>query len=188
MTNATSLNALTESMVSKFLAANALQSISVAPNVNFNGGRQISDVILLGTQEVEGVEEDYRVSFKLQDEGADLCQYLKDITAQPALSVELTDEGSELDEDQVDKMVQKFLKLIKSRVEKAKQEQDVQSIRFVGNTFVLNKSTTFKVLSDDGDGRLNIEIIGGDGLQDVMMSAHGLLDGLYTGFIELVEK
>lgn len=113
---------------------------------------------------------------------------MKNITAKPTLSLELTDDGSELDEEQLDKLVQKFLKLIKTRVEKAKQEQDVQSIRFVGNTFVLNKSTTFKVLSDDGDGRLNIEILGGDGLQDVMMSAHGLLDGLYTGFIELVEK
>lgn len=188
MTNATTLNTLTESMVSKFLDTNEVQSISIAPNVNFNGGRQISDVILVGNQEVEGVAEDCQVSFKLQDEGADLCQYLKNITAKPTLSLELTDDGSELDEEQLDKLVQKFLKLIKTRVEKAKQEQDVQSIRFVGNTFVLNKSTTFKVLSDDGDGRLNIEILGGDGLQDVMMSAHGLLDGLYTGFIELVEK
>lgn len=187
MSQSTRLSALTESLLTKFLERYGIQSIDIKKNLNFSNDREISEVVLKNCLEVNGATEDYLVNFKLQEEGADTVQYLRRIIAKPDLVIELTEQGHEMEVAELEKRLQNFLSLIKTRVEKAKQEQEVQSIRFVGNTFVLNKSTTFRVLADDGEGRLDIEILGGDGLQELMFSAHGLLDGLYTGFIELVE-
>lgn len=187
MSQPASLSTQTESMLAQFLSGYGIQSIEIEKNVNFNNDREVSDIILNSTNEVNGVDEDYRVSFKLQEEGADTHQFLSGIKATPSLAVELTDQGRELEAEEQERRLKQFLSLIKTRVEKAKQEQEVQSIKFVGNTFILNKSTTFKVLADDGEGKLDIEILSGEGLQEAMLSAHGLLDGLYTGFIELVE-
>ena len=182
------LSTLTESLLTKFLERYGIQSIDIEKNFNFRNDREITEVTLSNQLEVHGGTEDYRVNFKLQEEGADTYRYLRSIVAKHALKIEFTEQAGNMDVAEIEKRLQSFLALIKTRVEKAKQEQEVQSIRFVGNTFVLNKSTTFRVLADDGEGRLDIEILGGDGLQELMFSAHGLLDGLYTGFIELVEE
>lgn len=186
MQNGNGLTSVTESVLKDFFTRFDVRSIEINKNLNFNSDREVSDVQVNSRHEVEGQSRDYCISFKLQDQGADLHRYIRSIEADALVG--FTDQGDELQPEEKNRLVQHFIGLIKGRVEKAKQEQDVQSIRFVGNTFILNKSTTFKVLSDDGDGRLNIEIISGEGLQEALLSAHGLLDGLYTGFIELVES
>ncbi len=180
------LSSLTRSMLAGFMESFDIQSIEIKKNLNFNSDKEVSDILIHSRHEAGGEQRDYSISFKLQQQGADMHRYLQQIG--PGEQIVFCDQGELPETQDKDRLIQDFLKLIKARVEKAKQEQDVQSIRFVGNTFVLNKSTTFKVLSDDGDGRLSIEILGGEGLQEAMLSAHGLLDGLYTGFIELVEQ
>lgn len=186
MTDTPLLSAPTEAAVARFLASNGIQSIEINRNVNFKNDREISDVVLHNSHDVQGQTSNYRVAFKLQEAGADSYQFFSRITAQP-LAIAFTDQGQQLEPQERERRIQEFLALIKTRAEKARQEQEVQSIKFVGNTFILNRSTTFKVLADDGEGRLDIEILSGEGLQEAMLSAHGLLDGLYTGFIELVE-
>ena len=188
MSQPISLSTLTESLLMKFLERYGIESIDIEKNVNFRNDREISEVVLTNSLQVNCVTETYLVRFKLQEEGADTCQYLVRMIAKPQFKIEFTEQARTIATDELEKRLLNFLALIKTRVEKAKQEQEVQSIRFVGNTFMLNKSTTFRVLADDGEGRLDIEILGGDGLQELMFSAHGLLDGLYTGFIELVEE
>ncbi len=186
MSNENMLNNPVQSMLTKFMESYDIQSIEVNKNLNFNHNKAVSDILVNSRSGSDGEAKDYSVRFKLQEQGADTYQFLRQIG--PGQQIQLGEQGELLEPKDRDQMIKDFLALIKVRVEKAKQEQDVQSIRFVGNTFVLNKATTFRVLSDDGDGRLNIEILSGEGLQEAMLSAHGLLDGLYTGFIELVES
>jgi len=186
MSETTPLSVSVSVELSRFLTSNGIESIEINRNVNFNNNREISDVILHNAHEVQGRKTSYRVSFKLQEAGADSYRLFSAMSAQP-LAITFTESALQLPPEELERRVLEFLALIKTRAEKAKQEQEVQSIQFVGNTFILNRSTTFKVLADDGAGRLDIEIINGDGLQEAMLSAHGLLDGLYTGFIELVE-
>lgn len=183
----TDLSPLIESLLKGYMKNYGIERISVRPILNFRNDHEISDITLDNRLVIKDEEQTYRVRFKLQEEGSDLYQYLRAIDSQPELQLEWTDLGLEQELSVRDKLIESFMALTKTRVEKARQEQEVQSIPFVGNTFVLNKSTTFRVLADDGDGRLDIEILSGEGLQEAMLSAHGLLDGLYTGFIQVAK-
>ena len=77
-----------------------------------------------------------------------------------------------------------FFKGIESRLDRIQHEEKVQSITFLGNTFVLNNKTVFDVVEDD-DGRLAIEMHRGDERQPAMLLASSLLDGLYDRSIVL---
>jgi len=77
-----------------------------------------------------------------------------------------------------------FFQGIESRLDRIQHEEKVQSITFLGNTFVLNNKTVFDVVADD-DGRLTIEMHKGEERQSAMLLASSLLDGLYDGSIVL---
>ena len=77
-----------------------------------------------------------------------------------------------------------FFQSIESRLDRIQHEEKVQSITFLGNTFVLNNKTVFDVVADD-DGKLSIEMHKGQERQAAMLLASSLLDGLYDGSIVL---
>lgn len=131
-------------------------------------------------------KEDYQVSFKLQGRDVEICDYLICVEACNEFEVSFSDKASSGDAALLHEKIKRFLTTISPRVREAQKEQEIQCIPFVDNTFVLYGKTTFKVLSDDGEGNLAIDILGELTNQELKMSSHGLLDGLYTGAIKEV--
>ena len=112
---------------------------------------------------------------------------MKSISVDPQTKVELSNEAKGLEVDFINQQICDFLKNITERVKSARKEEKVQNIKYVGNTFILNNATVFKVLSDEGEGRLNIEVLSEVQPMDAVLTASGMLDGLYLGSIRLVE-
>jgi hypothetical protein len=121
----------------------------------------------------------YQVQFKLLGEQALLGELVTEIL--PDGRAVATDTASTAD---LEDLLEHFFQGIESRLDRIQHEQDVQSINFLGNTFVLNNKTVFDVVADD-DGRLTIEMHKGDERQSAMLLASSLLDGLYDGSIAL---
>ena len=124
-------------------------------------------------------QQDYRVQFKLQGQQALLGERVSGLGADGKVTcVEGADPVALEDE------LEALFQGIEGRLARIQHEQEVQSITFLGNTFVLNNQTVFDVV-DDIDGRLNIEMHKGEERQSAMLLASSLLDGLYDGSIVL---
>jgi len=146
--------------------------------------KTISEVRLLLIQDTQKGARDYAVRFTLSDACVDIHEYIKTFDTKGGLSMECKEKGKSLSEDELAALIRDFFHSISARLEKIRKEESVQAISYVGNTFTLNH-TTFKVLSDDGQGRLHIEILDkGKDSQAAGMSSHALLDGLYSGAIQ----
>ena len=124
-------------------------------------------------------EPGYQVQFKLLGEQALLGERVTGLS--PDGVVATHDGGSAAD---LEDALVVFFKNIESRLDRIEHEERVQSITFLGNTFVLNNKTVFDVV-EDVDGRLAIEMHKGDKRQSAMLLASSLLDGLYDGSIVL---
>lgn len=167
-----------------------IKRLDIGVTTGIDKTKVVSDIKVLCTSEA-GV--DYTVFFKLQEQCADICRYLQSTVFDPSaddggILFELTEAAQQLDADELEQHLNRFFNFIDPRVKEAKKEQEIQSIEFVGNTFILNNRTVFKVLSDDGEGHLTIDILkGNQAIQDLKLSSHGLLDGLYVGAIKQVE-
>jgi hypothetical protein len=122
-------------------------------------------------------EPGYQVQFKLSGEQARLGKRVSSIC--PDGVVTTLDNCSS---DELEDTLTIFFKHIESRLDRIEHEEKVQSITFLGNTFVLNNKTVFDVVEDDG-GRLIIEMHRGDNRQSAKLLASSLLDGLYDGSI-----
>lgn len=122
-------------------------------------------------------EPGYQVQFKLSGEQACLGERVKSIA--PNGVVATLDNNSS---DNLEDALTAFFKYIESRLDRIEHEEKVQSITFLGNTFVLNNKTVFDVVEDDG-GRLIIQMHRGDKRQSAKLLASSLLDGLYDGSI-----
>ncbi|MBT7953226.1 MAG: hypothetical protein HN764_16475 [Gammaproteobacteria bacterium] len=188
MTKQSILNEKTLTIVSDYFGRNELRSMTIKKGMGITKNTEISDVDLIFIKDQENQDLDYSVKFKLQTVCADLFRYIKAINTSPGFSVELADGSENIKEDILNDKLMALIEIIRDRVKSAQKEQKVQSISFVGNTFILNNSTKFKVLSDDGEGRLNIEILSKDLPMDALLTASGLLDGLYLGSIKLAES
>jgi hypothetical protein len=126
----------------------------------------------------------YVVSFKLLDKASDAHRYLRGIGGQLSdFRVQLTEETQGMGSNAIAGKVRDFIATIKERVEKIHKEQSILGTRPVGKIFVLNNKTRFKVLADDGEGQLSIEIMGKKGGREAKLAANDLLDGLYVGLI-----
>jgi hypothetical protein len=121
----------------------------------------------------------YQVQFKLLGEQALLGERVTGFS--PGGVVDSSNATSAAD---LEEQFTAFFKGIESRLDRIQHEEKVQSITFLGNTFVLNNKTVFDVVEDD-DGRLAIEMHRGDERQPAMLLASSLLDGLYDGSIVL---
>ncbi len=188
MNNPTNLNENIHSLVSDFFERYEIRSISIEKGLGITNSTEISDINMLFIKEQTDQSLDYSVEFKLQRECADISQYIKAINTGPEFTIELTQGANNIDPQVLNDKLQNFIEAIRDRVISALKEQTVQNISYVGNTFILNNSTRFKVLSDEGEGRLNIEVLTKDNPLDALLTASGLLDGLYLGSIKLVES
>lgn len=122
-------------------------------------------------------EPGYQVQFKLLGEQAALGQRVSSLSSDGVVN---TTNGNSLKDIEDD--LEAFFKGIESRLDRIAHEERVQSITFLGNTFVLNNKTVFDVV-EDVDGRLTIEMHKGSERQSAMLLASSLLDGLYDGSI-----
>ena len=188
MNNPTNLNENIQSLVSDFFERYEIRSISIEKGLGITNSTEISDINLLFITEQDDPGSNYTVEFKLQRECADISQTIKAIHTEPEFSIELTPQSDNINPEELNEKLRSFIDTIRDRVISALKEQTVQNISYVGNTFILNNSTRFKVLSDEGEGRLNIEVLTLDKPLDALLTASGLLDGLYSGSIKLVES
>ena len=124
-------------------------------------------------------ERGYQVQFKLLGEQSLLGEKITGISHNGSIAT--VNEGSSA--NLKDELLS-FFRNIESRLDRIEHEERVQSITFLGNTFVLNNKTVFDVV-EDVDGRLTIEMHKGDKRQSAMLLASSLLDGLYDGSIVL---
>lgn len=189
MNNKPSLHETTLRVVETFCRRYEIRSLKVEKGQGITGSVEISDVTLILLKDAENNDEqEHIIEFKLQRESAGIFRYLVSIATEPELRIELGEAATRLDEQALNGCVQDFIGVITPRVKSALKEERVQNIRYVGNTFVLNNSTVFRVLSDEGEGRLNIEVLSEGQPMDAVLTASGLLDGLYLGSIQLVEN
>ena len=178
----------TLTQASDYFSRNELRSLTIKRGLGITKNTEISDIDIIFIKDKEDEKLDYSVKFKLQTECADIFHFVRAINTSPTFSIELTKETKKMQAELVNEKLLSLIEIIRDRVKSAQKEQKVQNISFVGNTFILNNSTKFKVLSDDGEGRLNIEILTRDMPMDALLTASGLLDGLYLGSIKLAES
>jgi hypothetical protein len=188
MKNPTILNAKTTSLIADFLKRYEIRSMHIDRGLGITNSTEISNINIMFIKVEADESLDYSVQFKLQSCCADSFQYLKSIKAGAEPGIELNSRLTTKDSETVNYKLQSFIDLIRERVISAQKEEKVQNISYVGNIFILNNSTKFKVLSDEGEGRLNIELLSTDKPLDAMLTASGLLDGLYLGSIKLVRE
>lgn len=147
---------------------------------------QITDLQINCLNDALDPMSQYKVSFKLQGSDSDIGRYLSSVSAVNGLEVNFFQQASTLTSDQIESQLKNFINNIAERLAEAKKEQKIQSIVFVGNRFTINNQSTFKVLSDDGEGKLAIELEGDSSIHEgLKLSSHGLMDGLYMGSIKL---
>ena len=187
LSNKEIVSAETRGLIESFFRRNEIRSLTVERDEGITSSIEISNINILLERDAREQDSEYVVDFKLQFESSDIFRYLKSISIEPGTSVELTGEAQDMDADYVNLQVREFLENINERVKSARKEEKVQNIKYVGNTFILNNATVFKVLSDEGEGRLNIEVLSEVQPMDAVLTASGLLDGLYLGSIKLVE-
>jgi hypothetical protein len=121
----------------------------------------------------------YQVQFKLLGEQAQLGERITGFSPGGVVDSSNAAPAADLEEQ-----FTAFFQGLESRLDRIQHEEKVQSITFLGNTFVLNNKTVFDVVADD-DGRLTIEMHKGEERQSAMLLASSLLDGLYDGSIVL---
>lgn len=184
MSDLTKLGENTQRIITDFIDEYTILSLDVEKSIDLNQN-VISHLTFNCFHEGDRESHEYKVEFKLTEQYVDIVDILTSIRINP-VTVSLTDKAFEMDQAMMELTLRSFFKFIAPRMDKAKQEEEIQSIPFVDNTFVLNKKTTFKVLADDGEGRLTIEIIGQShhSADELMLSSHGLMDGLYSGMIK----
>ena len=126
-------------------------------------------------------EPGYQVQFKLLGKEALLAERITGLSPNGVVTTVSGGDATDLEVE-----LEAFFKSIESRLDRIEHEERVQSIVFLGNTFVLNNKTVFDVVKDE-DGRLTIEMHRGTDRQIAMLLASSLLDGLYDGSITLLD-
>ena len=170
--------------VHQFFTALSIRTITLGANTCIKNREPVTDVIV---QCVSDGGSEYTVSFKLQTICADMFRYLMKIETAQEIKVTFTQAALDMATEERQTLLDRFLRTINHRIRAAKKEQEIQSIKYLGNTFELNKKTVFKVTSDDGEGHLGIEILGNPVSQELKLSSHDLLDGLYSGAIRQLQ-
>lgn len=126
---------------------------------------------------------EYRASFSLEGEDARIGEFVSSVDASGEITLADLRDGR----GSPSAVLAPFLRQIENRIAKIEQEQSIQRIRFLGNSFLLHGTTLFTVVSDE-DGRLGIEIHKGSDRQSANLMAGNLLDGLYDGSIQRVPR
>ena len=121
--------------------------------------------------------EGYSVQFKLQGRAAGIGETVRRLLGDGSIECARAVDPAALEAE-----LAALFREIDGRLQRIRHEQEVQRIRYLGNTFVLNGKTVFDVV-EDVDGRLTIAMHRDGGRQQAMLQASALLDGLYDGSI-----
>ncbi len=183
MNDSIELDPATHDLVCGFFEDYRIRSIGISTGVDIRND-EISQVEINFLSDAGDDAAAYVVSFKLLDKASDAHRYLRGIGGQLSdFRVQLTEETQGMGSNAIAGKVRDFIAAIKERVEKIHKEQSILGTQPVGKIFVLNNKTRFKVLADDGEGQLSIEIMDEDGGREARLGANDLLDGLYVGLI-----
>ncbi len=167
-------------LVTAFFRRHGIQSISLAQMDGITEAYRVCDLHIDFAGDDK--HDAYSAQFKLQGDEAgigDVIRKMRD-TGELQLASKHSEQLS------LDELLKSFFLRIESRVAKVRQEQSVQSVTFLGNSFRLNGKAVFTVVKDL-EGRLDIELHKGDERQAAVLLASSLLDGLYDGSIELLD-
>lgn len=171
----------TRQLVATFFHRHGIRTITLTPMAGVTSAHRVCDLGI----EFAGDNDHtaYHAQFKLQGDEARIGDQLTHISATGKLQfVDNHSDSAALESD-----LDRFFRGIDSRVTKVRQEQSVQAITFLGNSFVLNGKTVFTVV-EDVEGRLSIELHKGDERQPAVLLASSLLDGLYDGSIQMLDS
>ncbi len=177
------LDSATHALVRGFFEAYRIWSIGITAGADIRKD-VISQVEISFTRDADNDAEGYVVSFKLLDRASDAHRYLHGIGGPPsAIRLQLTQDARGLGNKTIAGKVRDFIAAIEKRVEKIHKEQSILGIQPVGRIFILNHKTRFKVVAEDGEGQLSIELLDKEIGRAAKLGANDLLDGLYVGLI-----
>jgi len=183
MNDSIELDSATHALVRGFFEAYRIRSIGITAGADIRKD-VISQVEINFFRDADNDATGYVVSFKLLGGASDAHRYLCDIGGPlSAIRLQLTQEGRGLGDTTIAGKVRDFIAAIENRVKKIHKEQSILGIQPVGRIFVLNHKTRFKVVAEDGEGQLSIELLDKDGGRAAKLGANDLLDGLYVGLI-----
>ena len=183
MNDSIELDAATHALVCGFFETYRIRAIGINIGADIRND-VISQVEINFFGDADKVAADYVVSFKLLDKASDTHRYLRGIGGQLSdFRVQLTAKALGMGRNAITGKVRNFIAAIEERVGKIHKEQSILGTQPVGKIFVLNNKTRFKVLADDGEGQLSIEIVDKEGECEAKLGANDLLDGLYVGLI-----
>jgi hypothetical protein len=183
MNDAIAPDPATHALLQVFFRDYRIRSIEISPGADIRKA-VISQVEINFFRVTDDEAGTYVVSFKLLDKASDAHRYLREIGGQlEDFRVQPTTEARGMGSDAIAGKIHDFIAAIRERVKKIHKEQSILGIQPVGRIFVLNNRTRFKVLADDGEGQLRIEIMDSEGGREARMGANDLLDGLYVGLI-----
>ncbi len=185
MQNEIKLDPVTHSRVRDFFAKYQIRSIAISTGADISNAA-VSQVEISFYNESDHDASAYVVSFKLLGTASDSHCFLQSIgLRQSKLQVVVAQAGRDLGSNAMASKLRAFMTAIESRVAKIYREQSIMGIKPLGKTFVLNNKTRFKVIADNGEGQLSIELLDKDDEREASLAANDLLDGLYVGLISL---
>lgn len=181
MTTGPATDQTVRDLVTGFCERHGIRNIRLTPMAGVTANYRVCNLEFEFVQ--SGQHAAYEANFKLQDADAGIGDMISEISANG--DVKLVDGPQQALEPVA--ALKAFFSMVEKRLRKVSQEQSVQSVTFLGNSFLLHGTTTFTVVDDD-EGRLTIEIHKGDDRQQARLLASSLLDGLYDGSIHLLEQ
>jgi hypothetical protein len=183
MNDSIELDPATHAQVCGFFEDYRVRSIGISVGTDIRND-VISQIEINFFRDADNDAADYVVSFKLLDRASDAHRYLRGIGGRSSdFRVQVTEETQGLGRQAIAGKVRDFIATIKERVEKIHKEQSILGTQPVGKIYILNNKSRFKVLADDGQGQLRIEIMDKEGRREARLGANDLLDGLYVGLI-----
>ncbi len=183
MNDSIELDTATHALLRGFFEDYRIQSIGISAGADIRNDL-ISQVEINFLGDADNQAAGYVVSFKLLDKASDTHRYLRGIGGPlSAIRVQPTQDSRGMGNNEIVGKVHDFIAAIKKRVEKIHKEQSILGIQPVGRIFILNHKTRFKVVAEDGEGQLSIELLDKEGGRTAKLGANDLLDGLYVGLI-----
>jgi len=183
MNDSIQLDSATQASVRGFFETYRIRSIGISVGADIRKD-VISEVEINFYRDADNDAAGYVVSFKLLDKASDAHRYLRGFDGPlSTIRVQLTEEADGMGQSAIAHKVRDFITAIEKRVEKIHKEQSILGIQPVGRIFILNHKTRFKVVAEDGEGQLSIELLDKESGRAAKLGANDLLDGLYVGLI-----
>ena len=174
----------TRRQVAAFMRRYRLDGIRLRRDTGDQAGIPVCDVVLRFADKDKADKDAAAAVFRLWREQADFYGILAALEAGAEPVITLGPRAEALTEEEINRRIPAFLDTIEKRVAQVDREEKIQRIVFQGNRFIINNSIVIRVIHDDGEGKLDIEIVKGKEKQQAGMRTNDLMDGLYLGTIK----